>query len=204
LASSPTCRASASFTSTASVVTSQRAAISVASSSFRSATLRRFGTFRSPSTSGRSVSSGARRLRRLWFWASSSATNCSAVMIRSLPAGARRAPAAGLAASEPTDESGSRPPVGRCRGEAALAPPDVDSIGLFTGAEPVLVPLGDVGERREVAHPVQVHHAVQVVALVLDDAREEVLGDQAHGPRVTVVALEADRAVARHDPTQVG
>src|SRR5213594_981994 len=101
---------------------------------------------------------------------------------------AARAPAPGLAASEPTDESGSRPPVGGCRGEAALAPPDVDSIGLFTGAEPVLVPLGDVGERREVAHPVQVHlngvvyldrmrrevahpvqvhHAVQVVALVL-------------------------------------
>src|SRR2546422_10132816 len=81
---------------------------------------------------------------------------------------APRAPAPGLAASEPTDESGSRPPGGGCRGGAALAPPDpgggcrggaalappdVKLIGLFTGAEPVPVPLGDVGERREVAHP---------------------------------------------------
>src|SRR5439155_1230540 len=117
---------------------------------------------------------------------------------------AARAPAPGLAASEPTDDSGSRHPVGERRGGAALAPPDVDSIGLFTGAEPVLVPLGDVGERREAAHPVQIHHAVQVVALVLDDAREEVLGDQAHRLRVAVVALEPDRAAARQRDTEVG
>src|SRR5439155_22356896 len=71
---------------------------------------------------------------------------------------AARAPAPGLAASEPTDESGSRPPGGGCRGEAAPAPADAKLIGLFTGAEAVPVPLVYVGERRRVAHPVQFHH----------------------------------------------
>ena len=52
MASSPTWRASASFTLTSSVVTSQRAAISVASISFFSATFRRLGTLRGPSISG--------------------------------------------------------------------------------------------------------------------------------------------------------
>src|SRR5262245_33813728 len=50
-------------------------------------------------------------------------------------------------------------------------------IVLLRIAEPVLVPLGKVREGHEVLHAVEVDDAVQVVRLVLDDAREELLGD---------------------------
>src|SRR5437867_11192805 len=85
----------------------------------------------------------------------------------------------------------------------ALAPPDVESVGLFTDAEPVLVPLGDVAERREVAHPVEVHRTPQVVALVLDHAREEVLGVHAHLLPAGVVALVPFPSVATYQPPPI-
>src|SRR5438046_478203 len=83
------------------------------------------------------------------------------------------------------------------RSEPALAPPaPPGSVALFTEAEPVLVPLGDVRERREIAHPVQVHEPVEMVGLVLDDAREEVLGDEIERPALAVEAMQAHRRVA--------
>src|SRR5207249_11404513 len=72
-----------------------------------------------------------------------------------------RAPAPGRS-SRGSTEGAPRPlRSGADVGGSGAAPPDVKSVGLFTDAEPVLVPLGDVAERREVAHPVQVHDAVQ-------------------------------------------
>src|SRR5437899_12623656 len=56
-------------------------------------------------------------------------------------------------------------------GGSGDAPPDVKSVGLFTDAEPALVPLADVARRREAAHPAQVPDACQVLVLVLDESR---------------------------------
>src|SRR5882672_7734221 len=92
-----------------SVVTSQRAAISVASISFLSATLSRFSTLRSPSTSGRRVSSGASWRSRRWLSASSRATNSWAVM--------RRASSRGHALAQQRGQLGGE----RLLGDHALA-----------------------------------------------------------------------------------
>src|SRR5262249_43935805 len=77
-------------------------------------------------------------------------------------------------------------------------------IVLLRVAEPVLVPFRQMGERREVPHAVQIHHAVQMIGLVLDDAREEFLGDEVDLAPVPIVALEPDGGVARHHAPHVG
>src|SRR5262245_45501730 len=65
-------------------------------------------------------------------------------------------------------------------------------IVLLRVAEPVLVPLGQMRQRRQISHPVEVHHAVQVVGLVLDHAGEELLRDRVDLPAVAVVGFEAN------------
>src|SRR6266496_2781485 len=50
------------------------------------------------------------------------------------------------------------------------------SVILFLVPQPVPVPLREMGQRREVAHSVEVDHPLEVVGLVLDDAGEELLG----------------------------
>src|SRR6058998_2106224 len=82
--------------------------------------------------------------------------------------------------------------------------PSRASVGLFTVAEPVLVPLGDVGERGEIAHAVEVDDPVQVVGLVLADPREEVLRDEVHRLPLAVQALQAHGRVAGHHAAHVG
>src|SRR5262249_33258029 len=159
LASSPAWRAKAILTSTSSVVTSQRAAISVASISFLSATFRRLGTVRLPETSGRSAASGARRASTDWFRASSSSTSASAVT--------------------------------------------ADLVILLVVAEPVLVPLGQVRERGEVPHAVEVDDTVEVIGLVLDDAREELLCHGVDRLPVSAIGLEAHRRVPGHHAPHV-
>src|SRR3989475_11725965 len=82
-----------------------------------------------------------------------------------------RAPAPGRSSGESAAATvgevseGARRPLrsGGGVGGSGDAPPDVKSVGLFTDAEPVLVPLADVAERREGAHPVQARDAVPVV-----------------------------------------
>src|SRR5438445_3852277 len=71
-------------------------------------------------------------------------------------------------------------------------------------AKPVLLPFGDVSERGEITHAIEVDVAVQVIGLVLGDAREEVLGDDALKLALAVVILEPDRRVSRHQPPHVG
>src|SRR2546425_10739242 len=75
---------------------------------------------------------------------------------------------------------------------------------LLDDSEPVLVPLREMTERGEVRHPIDVHDAVQMVGLVLDDAREEIFCDQIDLLPVTVVAHQADGAIPRHLPSHVG
>src|SRR5207302_797241 len=75
---------------------------------------------------------------------------------------------------------------------------------LLADAQPVLVPLGNVAEGPEVTHAVDVDDAVQVVGLVLDDPREEVLGEEADAVGLAVVAVEPHRGVARHHAPHVG
>src|SRR6266481_743583 len=64
-------------------------------------------------------------------------------------------------------------------------------IVLLRIAEPVLAPLGQVGQGGEVLHAVQVHDAVEVVRLVLDDPGEELLGDCADLLPRPIIGLEA-------------
>src|SRR5207245_10107157 len=89
-------------------------------------------------------------------------------------------------------------------GGSGDAPPDGKSVGLFTDAEPVLVPLGDVAERRGVAHPVQVHEAAQVAVRPLADADTESVGAAAPPLPGARVALRHDRPGARHNASTSG
>src|ERR1700730_1384900 len=68
-------------------------------------------------------------------------------------------------------------------------------IVLLLNPQPVFVPLGQVGQRREVAHPVEVDLALEMVGLVLDDAREKLLRDHVDPGAVAVVRLEPDRGL---------
>src|SRR5262245_56703937 len=86
---------------------------------------------------------------------------------------------------------------------ACPSPAKPGSVVLFTDAEPVLVPLGDVGERGEIAHAVEINLAVEVIGLVLAHAREEVLRDDVDLLALAVEALQAHRGVTRHHPTHV-
>src|SRR5713101_8157289 len=84
-------------------------------------------------------------------------------------------------------------------------PPDVmDLIGLLGHAEGVALPLGEERERGEVAHAVDVDDPVQVIGLVLDDPREEVLGHEVHAPALAVVTFQAHGGVTRNAPAHVG
>src|SRR5439155_13887396 len=86
---------------------------------------------------------------------------------------------------------------------ASPSPAWPGSVVLFTEAEPVLVPLGDVGERGEIAYAVEVDHPVQVVRLMLAHAREEVLGDDVDRLALPVVTLQTHRREAWHHPAHV-
>src|SRR5437899_9299369 len=87
---------------------------------------------------------------------------------------------------------------------ASPSPAKPGSVVLFTDAEPVLVPLGDVGERGEIAHAVEVHGPVQVIGLVLGDPREEVLRDEVHHLPLPIETLKTHGRVAGHHPAHVG
>src|SRR3989441_654664 len=101
-------------------------------------------------------------------------------------------------------ESGamSGPPMFRIWG--AISGPLMSSIALLADAEPVPLPLGNVGEGRQVAHTIEVHVPVEMIGLVLGDACEEVLGIDDVARAFTVVKLEPDRRVAGHDAPHVG
>src|SRR5215831_9227913 len=71
-------------------------------------------------------------------------------------------------------------------------------IVLLHIAEPVLVPLGQVRQRGEVLHAIDVDDPVQVVRFVLDDAGEELLGDDVELLARPIVGLEAHRGVPRN------
>src|SRR5262245_29703365 len=71
-------------------------------------------------------------------------------------------------------------------------------IVLLRVAQPVLVPLGQVSERREVPHPVDVHDAVEMIRLVLDHPSEELLRHGVDLAAIPIVGLEPDRRVAGH------
>ena len=66
------------------------------------------------------------------------------------------------------------------------------------------MPFGQVSERRQVAHAVEVDDPVQMIGLVLDDPREEILGEDLDAARLAVVAFEPDGGVPRHTPAHVG
>src|SRR5215510_2008672 len=76
-------------------------------------------------------------------------------------------------------------------------------IVLLLDPQPVLVPLRKVGQRREVAHAIQIDLAVQMVRLVLDHASEELLGLAGDPDAVAVVGLEPDSRVPRNHPAHV-
>src|SRR5262245_13265009 len=84
------------------------------------------------------------------------------------------------------------------------SPPSRASVSLFTVAEPVLVPLGDVGEGDETAHAIEIDDPVQVVGLVLADPREEVFRDQVDRLALAVQALQPYGRVAGHHAAHVG
>src|SRR4051812_21788905 len=86
----------------------------------------------------------------------------------------------------------------------AMSGPPMSSIILLTDAERVALPLGDEGQAREVAHPVRVDDALQVVGLVLDHPREELLRHEIDPLAGTVEALEPHLGEARHAPAHVG
>src|SRR5262245_40867980 len=77
-------------------------------------------------------------------------------------------------------------------------------IVLLHIAEPVLVPLGQVRQRGEVLHAVDVDDTVQVVRLVLDDSSEELLRDDVELLAHPIVGLETHGGVARHHSAHVG
>src|SRR5574342_369253 len=77
-------------------------------------------------------------------------------------------------------------------------------IVLLLDAEPVLVPLGEMSERREVAHAIEVDDAVEVVGLVLDDAREELLRLALDAASFPVIRVEPNGGEPRHHPAHVG
>src|SRR5262249_35316466 len=69
----------------------------------------------------------------------------------------------------------------------------VSSIILLVVPQPVLVPLREVGQRREVAHPVEIDRAVEVVGLVLDDPGQELLGEAFDPAPLAVKRVEPHR-----------
>src|ERR1700730_275323 len=73
-------------------------------------------------------------------------------------------------------------------------------IVLLLDAEPIFVPFKDMGQRREVAHPVEVDHAVEVGGLVLDDAGEELLRLAFDTASPAVIGVEPRRGIPRHHP----
>src|SRR5688572_31854537 len=75
---------------------------------------------------------------------------------------------------------------------------------LLADAEPVAVPLGDVAERPHVGDTVDVDDAVQVVGLVLDHPREEILGHQADLIALAIETLQPDGGMARNHAAHVG
>src|SRR5207253_222500 len=77
-------------------------------------------------------------------------------------------------------------------------------VTLLADAEPVALPLRDVAERAHVTDPIDVDDAVEVVRLVLDDAREEILGDELDGVARAIEAFEPHRRVARGHAPHVG
>src|SRR5262245_20516244 len=87
---------------------------------------------------------------------------------------------------------------------APPSPAGLGSVVLFTDAEPVLVPLGDVGERGKVAHAIEIDLAVEMVGLVLAHAREEILGDYVDRLALAIEALQTHRGEAGHHPPHVG
>src|SRR5262245_18839816 len=86
----------------------------------------------------------------------------------------------------------------------AISGPLMSSIALLTDAEPVLLPLGNVGESGEIAHPIEVHVTVEVIGLVLGDACEEVLRVDDLPGALAVEIFEPDRRVAWHHAPHVG
>src|SRR5213593_4249359 len=90
----------------------------------------------------------------------------------------------------------------------AVEPPESscspELIVLLAKAEPVAVPLGDVREGGQATHPVEVHRAEQMIRVVLDHPREEVLGHEVYPLGLPVIAREPDRGVARHPAPHVG
>src|SRR5262249_5405685 len=77
-------------------------------------------------------------------------------------------------------------------------------IVLLLYPQPVLVPLREVGERGEVSHAVEVDTAVEVIRLVLDHSREELLGHPVDPRAFPIVALAPDRRIPRHHAAHVG
>src|SRR3954449_2677509 len=75
---------------------------------------------------------------------------------------------------------------------------------LRRAAHEVLLPLVEVGESLEVAHAVEEDDAVQVVVLVLDDARLEAQDHVVERTPVAVEPLHPHLGMARHQAPQVG
>src|SRR5215472_3395264 len=77
-------------------------------------------------------------------------------------------------------------------------------IVLLLYPQPVLAPLGKVGQRREVTHAVEVDTGMEMIRLVLDDPREELLGHAVDARPLAIVAFEADRGEPGDHATHVG
>src|SRR5205085_944219 len=184
---------------------SQRAAISVASASLRSAIFRRLGTFSGPFTSGVSVASGSSARRRAWFSATSAAGVASIWTGDGAKTGGTpvsRATSRMRATKKRSTTTATTRVVACGDPEGASVEPVL--VTLLADAEPVALPLRDVTERAHVTDPVHVDDAVEVVRLVLDHAGEEVLGDELDGVALPVETLEAHRRVARHHAPHIG
>jgi integrase len=67
----------------------------------------------------------------------------------------------------------------------------------------VVLHLLDEGQAAHVGHAVEVDVAVEVVALVLDDAREEVLGLEGEGIAMAVEGIELQPLESRHDASEI-
>src|SRR5262245_65539533 len=79
-----------------------------------------------------------------------------------------------------------------------------DSLRLrLLAFQPVPGPLLEVAERGQVAHAVHVNLAVQVIRLVLEDPREEILRHQLDPFALSPVRLEPHRRVSRGDTAEV-
>src|SRR5262252_8876483 len=76
------------------------------------------------------------------------------------------------------------------------------SLVLFRRRQPIPLKFGEVRQRLEVGHPVEVYTAHQVIEFVLDNARKKALGRNLDLSSLSVQRIDAKFAPARYPATK--